>query len=76
MCPGVNDECGCGIECKPWKDEGFYCLLTRPLAYREPCNRIGYCDKGLMCDGVCVRDDKYNLNKWNKPILDNQEYLK
>ena len=65
MCPGVNDECGCGIECKPWKDEGFYCLLTRPLAYREPCNRIGYCDSCVM-ESVLVLTNTISTNGTNQ----------
>ena len=74
---GQEYECSCGTECKAWKDEGLYCIYTQPLTLLQSCNRTGYCDTGLMCkDGVCVRADKYNLNKWNKPIFDIQQNLK
>ena len=87
QCSGDNStkECQCGTECLPWTPGGgswdgtspLYCLYTQPLAHLDSCNNTGYCDSGLMCEaGLCVRADKYNLNKWNKTATNKQQHLK
>ena len=79
QCSGdVNTtECQCGTECLPWKDEGSFCLHTQPLAHLQSCGysmRTQPCDSGLMCEqGVCVRADKYNLNKWDQTLTNKKQ---
>ena len=78
QCSGDNNttECQCGTECLPWTPDGdswdgtnpLYCLHTQPLALLESCKyteKMQLCDTGLMCEGVCVRANKY-MWEWNK----------
>ena len=76
-CSGDNiTECQCGTECLPWTPGGgswdgtspLYCLNIKPLEHLESCNyteKRQLCDTGLMCEGVCVRANKY-MWEWNK----------
>ena len=70
---GKEDRCVCGTKCGPWQSEGLYCISTQPLTHLQPCDyssRAQLCDTGLMCElGVCVRADKYDLNKWQHALL-------
>ena len=48
-----------------------------PEAHLQSCNYLESCDTGFMCEErVCVTDDKYNLNKWNKTATNKQQHLK